>query len=81
MTRPDRFSPTEQRIMNLLADGLWHDRREIKLLIGDELAGMQNVSKHILSAKKKIAKSQDVLCVIIGRQIGYRWVRLLLSEE
>ena len=68
-----RFTPTEQRMYDLLADGLPHTRRELKACIDDELAELSAIKKHLTNLRKKLAdRSEEIVCVFHQRTICYR---------
>lgn len=81
------FTPTQQRILDLLRDGERHLREEILEVIGngtiDEVGTKLNLRQHIFHMNKKLRPiGQEVVC-IIGKSysIGYRHVRLLVSAN
>lgn len=79
-----KFTPTEQKILAVLADGLPHHKTELKRAIDPETPDMidSNVlSMHITRIKTKLEKiGETVVCrSIIGRRLAYQHVRLLCS--
>lgn len=75
------FTPTQRRMMDVLADGEPHRQEELRLCLGDPLASVQNIRPH-LSAMRKVLrrKREDVLCVWVDRCRCYRWVRLMSGQ-
>ena len=66
-------TPTQRRMLELLADGKPHTRRELHALLTDELSGGGAVRRQICEARK-IARAQggEIVC---ERVIFYRHVR------
>ncbi len=76
-----RFTPTEQRILNLLSDGLPHSREEIRHCLSDELAPKAAIRPHIASIRRVLRLlGEDIICEI-NPKICYRHVRLLASAN
>jgi hypothetical protein len=72
------YTPTQRRMLRLLADGRPHPRAELKACLVDELGDWNNVQFHISRIRKRLRpKGQDILCVVANQQISYRHVRLL----
>lgn len=84
------FKPTEQKIVDLLSDGLRHERstmleclltKERDVLEGDSVVSVPNYNSlgvQIHSIRKKLnPKGYDIACELRWRQIHYRMVRLL----
>ena len=73
------FTPTQQKIVDLLSDGLPHTRKEVHACLWDELSPLSNIKAHITAIRKKIRPlGQDIICEYNGK-IHYRHVRLLAS--
>jgi hypothetical protein len=71
------YTPTQKRMLQLLADGRSHTRAELKACLADELGGWNNVQVHISRIRKQLRpKGQDILCVVANQKISYRQVRL-----
>lgn len=76
-----RFTPTQQAIVNALADGMAHSRDQLQALLPDELAGRSALAKHICLIRKVINPiGQDIICEYRSRNLFYRHVRLLSFE-
>lgn len=70
------FSETQQKIMDLLADGLPHTRAEVHGCLPDELAQVTAIERHISVMRGSLnARGLD----IVSRAGCYRLVRLLTS--
>jgi len=71
------FTPTQQRIMDLLSDGKPHCKDELQKCLSDELAGDTAVGFHLTAIRKVLSKrNEGVLCVLVNRKIAYRYVAL-----
>ena len=74
---PAMLTPTEQRIMDLLGDGMPHTKKEMVSCLADPMGGEDNVKPHLHGLRKKLlAKNETVLCVLVDRRVKYRWVAL-----
>lgn len=77
----DKLTPTEKRIMEALADGYPHRRRDLLPLI-DEMAVPQNLKDHLSNIRKKLRPmGEDVICEYYNRGLSYRWIRLIGNGE
>ena len=75
-----KFTPTEQRILAILADGMAHTRQELHGCLYDELGGPGNLRVHICNIRKKLLRvGQTILCELYRGSPHYRHVRLLAS--
>ncbi len=76
----DRFTPTEQAILELLSDGMPHPRDEVKRLLPDDLADARAIAVHVCNLRRKIGRvGQDIIFTIDRRRKCYRLVRMLAS--
>jgi DNA-binding response OmpR family regulator len=78
------FTPTQERILTILADGMAHPRRELWDQMTDEndKEAAQNLSRHLSILRKRLRiKGEDIVCELNGSgyRICYRHVRLLPS--
>ena len=72
---PTMFSPTEQRIMDLLSDGLPHTKKEMVACLADPMGGEDNVKPHLHNLRKKLlTRNEAVLCVLVGGRIKYQFL-------
>jgi len=71
-------TPTQRRMLALLADGRPHTRRELHALLWDEQGRLSNIQPHLTHIREHIRpKGEEIICEIRNRQICYRRVRLL----
>jgi len=76
----NRFTPTERRLLERLADGLPHTYPDLLECLSDGLAGKANLQNHISRIRPNLRKKgQDILCVFVHRRRCYQWVRLLAN--
>ena len=74
------FTPTQQSILAILADGLSHRRLDVLKGLNDSQAELNALHTHICMIRKKLRPmGQDIICELNGRAISYRHVRLLAS--
>lgn len=74
------FTKTQKAILEVLADGRPHHRSVLKDAIGDPLATYQNLNWHMTAIRRKLHPvGQDIVCVLLGKSIHYRHVRMLAS--
>jgi hypothetical protein len=72
------LTPTEQRIANVLADGMPHRRRELLACLQDPEAELNALRVHLCNLRAKLRPiGQDILCELSDRGLFYRQVRLL----
>lgn len=77
-----RLTPTEERILRVLADGRRHTRLEVHVCLNDELAQMGAIRPHISRLRRKLRKNgEDVICEFCGGTVYYRIVRIMLGSE
>lgn len=73
----NHFTPTERRILNVLADGLPHRREELHACLPDELGAVANVYMHVTNLRRKLAKrGEAILCEFYLGSYYYRHVLL-----
>jgi DNA-binding winged helix-turn-helix (wHTH) protein len=72
------FPPVQQRMLELLSDGLPHSKEELHDCLYDELSNIATIQKHISLIRKQLRPhGQDILIEFIRRRVHYRHVRLL----
>ena len=75
------FTPTQQRIMNVLSDGMGHTYEELYACLDDDMAGDHTVNVHVYNIRLKIRPGRDI--VVRDRLTKPRWllVRLMSDDE
>mgnify|MGYP001614664367 CR=1 FL=1 len=76
-----KFTPTEKRMWDLLADGLPHSRWELRESLYDELGDVTNIRTHISKLRHKLPDGEAILCEIYKRTVHYRRVKLLSTGK
>lgn len=78
-----RFTPTQQRIMDLLSDGQPHGRTELHGCLRDSLSEVQTIENHISHLRKVLRpRGEDIICVRrIAIENSYQLVRLFHSTH
>lgn len=69
-----------EQMMELLADGMPHTRRELHAFCGPSRLSV--VRKHICVIRRDIRpRGEDIICVLYRRALCYQHVRLLGSSR
>lgn len=73
-----RFTPTQQRILDVLEDGTDHTTQELQACLDDELAGGTALSFHLAGIRKLLRqRGEDIIAKHNGwGKAHYIWVRL-----
>ena len=75
-----KFTETEKRMLQVLADGMAHTREELHACLPDELSALSAIKRHLTEIRKKLRpQGQDIICQLKDRRPLYRHVRLLAS--
>ncbi len=76
-----KYTPTQQRMLAVLADGMRHTKEELISCLWDEMGTIGTVNVHLTYLRKILRPmGQDIICENDGRRRnGYRHVRLLKS--
>jgi DNA-binding response OmpR family regulator len=76
------LTPTERKILGLLADGADHVPREIHALLVDDLGPLANIRKHLSRLRKKLRPhDQDIRFERVGPHVSYRLISLSTSRR
>ena len=62
----------QEEVKQILSDGEWHARRDLLAIVGCKTAKVLQI--HIVMIRKDLSKGEMILCELVGRTIGYRWV-------
>jgi predicted ArsR family transcriptional regulator len=86
--KDDKLTPTEQRIIDMLSDGIGHTVDEIKNCLYDVIgAESVTVRMHLSNINKKILPRYEVVCIknkgrpAKGLQAIYRLMRTINMGE
>ena len=76
------FTPVQQRMLNVLADGLQHTPKELHTCLEDELGPLTNIQIHISNIRSKLRPiGQDIAMEKSMLGTFYRHVRLLAPTD
>jgi len=76
------FTPTQQRILNVLSDGLPHPVDELVRCLNDDLSTRRHVSPHLTALRKLLRyRGETIACIHNHRTPCYMHVRLLSSAS
>lgn len=79
---PPRYTPTQRRMLDVLADGLPHNRQELHACLDDELTAPEAIKFHISTMRVTLRRAgQDIVCELYKGTIHYRHVRLLKNPN
>ena len=74
------YTPTQRKILDVLADGQHHTREEVHACLPDELGALSNIQRHICAIRKPLnSRGYDIICENRGG-MRYRLVRILNSR-
>lgn len=75
------YTPIEQRIIDLLSDGLPHDRKELLECLNDRLANYNSLAAAIMRLRPKVRElNQEIVTEHYQGCIAYRHVILLSGK-
>lgn len=75
---PNAYTPTQQSILNVLADGRPHSRDELIGCLEDDFANRKNLNVHLANLRARIRPvGRDIVCELVNRRICYRHVMLI----
>lgn len=78
MAHPNSFTPTQQRIVDLLSDGDAHTLEEVRLCLLDTEADSNNVYFHINQLRQRLrARNKGIRTERINGMGYYRLVRVV----
>ena len=69
-------TPTQRRMLELLADGRPHTRAELHRLLWDEQSSLGAVRRQLCEARKVVrAQGGEIICQLVNGYICYRHLR------
>jgi len=77
----DKFTKTEQAILDVLGDGVPHLKAELHACLPDELGDISNIRRHISAIRKKLPAPLEIACVVRDRRHKYLLYRHLRMDE
>lgn len=76
------LSPTQQRIMDVLQDGLAHPFSEVAACINDEMSGRANVRVHVSNLRRAVQRGGLSIAMHIRQRVTYyQLVRTMASSN
>ncbi len=76
------LSPTQSRMLTVLADGQLHRKKELHDCLDDGLSAMNAIHAHITAMRKVLRpKGQDIIVQVYSGERLYRLIRLLASPS
>ena len=82
------YTPTQEAMLNVLADGFRHTREELYAVLPYELSrerveGARNCLKqHLFNLRARLGLGgQTIVCEYYGGRYMYRWIRLLVQID
>lgn len=76
------YTPTERRMLAVLADGMRHPREELVACLWDELSKPSTIQYHLSNIRKVLRPmGQDIICEYYQHTFFYRHVRLLTHKS
>lgn len=77
-----KFSGVQQRMLDVLSDGLSHTPKELQACLHDELGSITNIRAHLTHLRKKLRPmGSDVLCEMLNGETMYRQVRMMRPSD
>jgi hypothetical protein len=74
---PNHWTPTQQKIINVLSDGQPHQKRELQDCL-DELAEPNAIHVHVTLIRRKLRPvGEEILCVNRDGKSYFRHVRVV----
>lgn len=78
---PD-WTPTQKRMLAVLADGKPHRRKELHACLCDEMGPLSNIRAHLTHIRKRLRPlGMDIVCQLSGSFVCYRWVPTLTKAQ
>ncbi len=74
-------TPTQQKMLDLLSDGMPHSREEMFACLWDEESRYVAIHPHISLIRKLLPPGEAIICEYRKRSIYYRHVRLLTPNS
>lgn len=79
----NNFTPTQKRILDVLADGLPHRRDELLDCLDDPLCSTrENLQAHLTRLRVKLRPAgHDIICQLLNNCLHYRHIVMLSTDE
>ncbi len=77
-----QFTPTEERILKVLADGDRHWYDKLLPCLEDPMSNRNNLQQHIYNLRQKLRKiKHDIICEVYDRRCYYRHITILQPSQ
>ena len=71
------LTPTQRRMLTVLADGLSHSAQELHACLADDQQPVCHIHVHITGMRKLLRpRGEELICQRLSGGTYYRWVRL-----
>jgi DNA-binding SARP family transcriptional activator len=72
------FTPTQRRILEVLADGMPHRRESLHACLPDDMGALANLRFHLSQLRKVLRPlGQDIICQLYKNRLHYRHICVL----
>ena len=72
------FTPTQQRILEMLSDGLYHRQDQLLRCLNDDMTDKSTLNVHLSNLRKILASTGErIICMEEDRITYYRHVRVM----
>jgi len=76
------FTPTQQAMLEVLADGLPHAREELHTCLPYKNGIITNIGPHLTAIRRQLRPiGHDIICEVVRRRPFYRHVRLITRDR
>lgn len=75
MASVNGYTPTQKKLLEILADGKAHSRHELHAAICDEYDSMVNMQFHISAIRKRLPEGEKIICELIVGTTHYRRIK------
>ena len=73
-----RFTPTQEKLLAILADGAPHLRQELLDVFDDPMPTRKKLTNHLMAIRKVLRPiGHDIVCQLLYQKCYYRHVRIL----
>lgn len=82
MASLEGFTPTQKRMLEVLADGAYHRREELHACLGDELSPISSIRVYLSNMRKLLRpQGETISCETRDGVTYYRHARIVASPN
>lgn len=81
MAMTTELTPTEQRLYDILSDGLAHPSAQLHATLGDDMTDMVTLRMHISNLRRKLQHHGRDIAARQNGHTSYRLVRYLTDDD